>query len=90
MATTEKHEKNVSLAKINLSEAEDLIATNNPDDMAMAYEKLGEIIKRLELSKDKTMQYLMEKDEDLENLKAWAEKQKDCIRSFRKSRDNST
>ncbi len=88
MATTEKHEKNVSLAKINLSEAEDLIATNNPDDMAMAYEKLGEIIKRLELSKDKTMQYLMEKDEDLENLKAWAEKQKDCIRSFRKSRDN--
>ncbi len=60
--------KNVSLAKINLSEAEDLIATNNPDDMAMAYEKLGEIIKRFELSKDKTMQYLMEKDEDLENL----------------------
>ncbi len=88
MATTEKHEKNVSLAKINLSQAEDLIATNNPDDMAMAYEKLGEIIKRLELSKDKTMQYLTEKDEDLENLKAWAEKQKDCIRSFRKSRDN--
>jgi hypothetical protein len=56
--------------------------------MAMAYEKLGEIIKRLELSKDKTMQYLMEKDEDLENLKAWAEKQKDCILSFWKSRNN--
>ena len=71
-----------------MSEAENLIATNNPDDMAMAYEKLGEIIKRLELSKDKTMQYLMEKNEDLENLKAWAEKQKDCIWSFRKSRDN--
>jgi hypothetical protein len=46
--------------------------TNNPDDMAMAYEKLGEIVKRLELSKDKTMEYLMENDEDLINLKAWA------------------
>ena len=62
MATEAKHEIQVSLAKINLSGAKDLIATNNPDDTAMAYAKLGEIIKRLELSKDNTMQYLMEND----------------------------
>jgi hypothetical protein len=62
MVTEAKHEIQVSLAKINLSEVKDLIATNNPDDTAMAYAKLGEIIKRLELSKDNTMQYLMEND----------------------------
>jgi hypothetical protein len=88
MATEAKYEKQVTLAKINLSEAEDLIATNNLDDTAMAYAKLGEIIKRLELSKDNTMQYMMENYSDLETLKAWADKQKDCILSFRKARDN--
>ena len=88
MATEAKYEKQVTLAKINLSEAEDLIARNNLDDTAMAYAKLGEIIKRLELSKDNTMQYMMENDSDLETLKAWADKQKDCILSFGKARDN--
>jgi hypothetical protein len=44
MVTEAKHEIQVSLAKINLSEVKDLIATNNPDDTAMAYAKLGEII----------------------------------------------
>ena len=62
MTTTEKHQKQVMLAHLNLSEAEDLAATNNLDDITMAYEKLGEIIKRLEQSKDKTVQYLMEND----------------------------
>ena len=88
MATEAKYEKQVTLAKINLSEAEDLIARNNLDDTAMAYAKLGEIIKRLELSKDNTMKYMMENDSDLETLKAWADKQKDCILSFGKARDN--
>ena len=41
--------------------------------MAMAYEpKIGEIIKRLELSKDRSMQYLMENDENQEKSR-WRE-----------------
>ena len=86
MATKEKHQKQVMLAKLNLSE--DLAATNNLDDITMAYEKLGEIIKRLEQSKDKTMQYLMENDTDLETLKVWANEQKECMIDFRKARDS--
>ena len=70
MATKEKHQKQVMLAKFNLSEAEDLAATNNLDDITMAYEKLGEIVKRLEQLKDKTMQYLMENDTDLRNIES--------------------
>ena len=70
MATKEKHQKQVMLAKFNLSEAEDLAATNNLDDITMAYEKLGEIVKQLEQLKDKTMQYLMENDTDLRNIES--------------------
>ena len=77
MATKEKHQKQVMLAKLNLSPAEDLVATNNLDDTTVAYAKLGEIIKRLEQSKDNTMQYLIENDADLETLKAWANEQND-------------
>ena len=87
MATKEKHQKQVMLAKLNLSVAEDLAATNNLDDITMAYEKLEEIIKRLEQSKDKTMQYLMENDTDLETLKVWANEQKECMIDVRKARD---
>ena len=76
------------LAKLNLSEAEDLAATNNLDDITLAYEKLGEIIERLEQSKDKTMQYLMENDTDLETLKVWANEQKECMIDFRRARDS--
>ena len=51
----------------------------------MAYEKLGAIIKRLEQPKDKTMQYLMENDTDLETLKVWADELKECTMGFRKA-----
>ena len=47
IATKEKHEKRVMLAKRNLAEAEDVASTNNLDDTPMAYEKLEGIIKRL-------------------------------------------
>ena len=81
-----KHDKCVTLEKIKLAEAQELAETNSEDDVALAYEKISESIKRLELSKDKALQTLV--DNDKEYVKEWSAKQKDCIAQFRKQRDH--
>ena len=83
-----KHEKCVTLEKIKLAEAQELAETNSEDDVVLAYEKISESIKRLELSKDEALQTLVDNDKDLEYVKEWSAKQKDCIAQFRKQRDH--
>ena len=83
-----KHEKCVTLEKIKLAEAQELADTNSEDDVVLAYEKISESIKRLELSKDGALQTLFDNDKDLEYVKEWSAAQKDCIAQFRKQRDH--
>ena len=83
-----KHEKCVTLEKIKLAEAQELAETNSEDDVVLAYEKISESIKRLELSKDGALQTLVDNDKDLEYVKEWSAKQKNCIAQFRKQRDH--
>ena len=82
-----KHEKCVTLKKIKMTEVEELADTNSEDDVALAYEKAVESIKRLELSKDNTLQSLVDDNKDLEYIEEWSAKQKDCIAQFRQQRD---
>ena len=82
-----KHEKCVTLEEIKMTEVEELADTNSEDDVALAYEKAVESIKRLELSKDNTLQSLVDDNKDLEYIKEWSAKQKDCIAQFRQQRD---
>ena len=42
----------------------------------------------MELSKDGALQTLVDNDKDLEYVKEWSAKQKDCIAQFRKQRDH--
>ena len=82
-----KHEKCVTLEKMKLAEAAELANTNSEDDVTLAYGKISESIKRLELSKDEALQTLVDNDKGLHYIKEWAAKQKDCIAQFRKQRD---
>ena len=70
-----------------MTEVEELADTNSEDDVALAYEKAVESIKRLELSKDNTLQSLVDDNKDLEYIKEWSAKQKDCIAQFCQQRD---
>ena len=87
ISTEEKHEKRVALEQMNLAEAEELMDTNSEDDVALAYEKIGESIKRLESAKKETVQHLMEEELSLESIREWSEKQKKSLSTFRNTRD---
>ena len=87
ISTEEKHEKRVALEQMNLAEAEELMDTNSEDDVALAYEKIGESIKRLESAKKETVQHLMEEELSLEGIREWSEKQKKSLSTFRNTRD---
>ena len=87
ISTEQKHEKRVALEHMNLAEAEELMDTNSEDDMTLAYENIGESIKRLELAKKETVQQLMEEELSLERIREWSEKQKESLLTFRKTRD---
>lgn len=88
MDSEAKHNKCVILEKIKLAEAVELGGTDNQEDVALAHEKIVQSIKRLETSKDETLQHLMDDNKDLDYIKEWSATQKECIAEFRKARDH--
>ena len=88
MAQTEdKFRKQLEVAKLKLDEIEETLASGNAEDISGTYEQIGELIKRLEKSKDATADYLMETDKDLEYIRQWTMDHKEDISPFRKVRD---
>ena len=76
----------MEVAKLKLHEIEEILASGNAEDVFGAYEQIGELIKRLEKSKDATADYLMEADKDLEYIKQWTMDPKEDILPFRNFR----
>lgn len=88
MAQTEdKFRKQLEVAKLKLDEIEETLASGNAEDISGTCEQIGELIKRLEKSKDATADYLMETDKDLEYIRQWTMDHKEDISPFRKVRD---
>ena len=87
MAQTEdKFRKQPEVAKLKLDEIEEILASGNAEDVSGAYEQIGELITRLEKSKDATADYFMETDKDLEYIKQWRLDHKENMSPFRKVR----
>ena len=49
----------------------------------LAYELIGGLIKRLKISKDGTLNHLIDADRDLEYIKQWNAHNKEVIQPFR-------
>lgn len=61
------------------------LAINN-EDILLAYEQIRGLIKRLELSKDGTIDYLVDTDKDLEYIKQCTADHKEAMQPFRDAR----
>lgn len=64
--TEEKFSKQLAIAKLKLDEILELSNSEYNEDVSLAYEQIGGLIKRLELSKDGTTDYLIDTGKDLE------------------------
>lgn len=72
MAFTEaKYGKQLAIAKLKLDGILELSGSEFMEDVSLAYNQIGELIKRLEMSKDGTTDCLIDEDKDLEYIKQW-------------------
>ena len=83
--TEEKFNKQMAIADLKLEKIWGLATSEETEDVSIAYERIGELIKRLEKSKDATTEYLMESDKDLEYIKQWTTDHKGLIQPFREA-----
>ena len=87
MAFTEaKYGKQLVIAKLKLEEILELSSSGYMEDISLAYEQIGGLIKRLETSKDGTTDYLIDADKDLEYIKQWTANHKKDLEPFRDAR----
>ena len=52
------------------------------ENISLAYEQIGGLIKRLKISKDGTTSYLIDTDRDVKYIKQWNAHNKDSKNSF--------
>ena len=84
--TEEKFDKQLAIAKLKVEEILELSTSGYNEDILLAYEQIGGLIKPLETSKDRTIDYLVDMDKDLEHIKQWTANQKEAIQPFRDAR----
>lgn len=66
MAFTEaKYRKQLAIAKLKCDEISELSGSEFMEDVSLAYNQIGELIKHLETSKDGTTACLIDEDKDL-------------------------
>ena len=84
--TEEKFNKQLAVANIKLEEISELSNSGYVKDISLANEQIGTLISRLEKSKDRTIDYLIETDKELVYIKQWTADQKVAIQPFRDAR----
>ena len=84
--TEEKFKRQLAIAEVKLEEIIEISKSEDTGDIASAYEQIGELIKRLEKSKDDTAEHLLESETELEKVKQWTVQQKGSILVFREAR----
>ena len=82
----ERHEKIMKFAKMDLKEITDEIDDQDIEDNEILLERVGELIKRIEASINKTKDTMLEEDNPLEEIAAWSRAQKEQLTAFRDAR----
>ena len=80
--TEEKFSKQLAVSKLNLEEIMELPTSGDMEDISLAYEQIGGLIKRLEILKDGTLNHLIDADRDVKCIKQWNAHNKESKNSF--------
>ena len=86
MPSSEKHKRFLQLAKITLSEI--LEGIDDEDDLELHYEKICDLVKKLEVSIDKAKDQVLEEEMPLERISGWSKTQREELKTFRELHSN--
>ena len=82
----ERHEKILKFTKMDLKEITDEMDDQDIEDNNSLLERVGELIKRIEASINKTKDVLLEEDRPLGEIAAWSRTQKEQLKAFQDAR----
>ena len=82
----ERHEKILKFAKMDLKEITDEMDDQDVEDNEILLERVGELIKRIEASINRTKDAMLEEDSPLEEIASWSRAQKEQLTAFRDAR----
>ena len=80
--TEEKFSKQLAISKLKLEEIMELPTSGYMEDISLAYEQIGGLIKRLEILKDGTTSHLIDSDREVKYMKQWNAHNKEGKNSF--------
>ena len=83
MSASEKHNRPLQLAKIILREISGNI---QEDDLELRHEQICDLIKKLEISIDRTKDHMLDKEKTLEEISGWSSSQGQQLVEFRNVR----
>ena len=86
LTALEKYTVELETSKLMLEDSEDVLDLGERDDVVLAYERVCNMIKRLEKSKDDTTEAMLNEEKTLDEVREWNKKQKEEMKPLREMR----
>ena len=86
MDVANKHNKLLKIAEVTLGEILDIADGDDEQDLASCYEKICELVKKLELSIENVKDKMLDSEDDIQQITAWSNEQKGQMKQFREAR----
>ena len=82
----EQYEREIKTAKFMLEDCEEAFVLEDREDIELAYEKICQIVKRLDKSKDDVIEKMLGEEDMIGEVRQWNQTQKEEIRPIREMR----
>ncbi len=82
MAAMDKHERTLKLAKMDVEEISGEMDDRDIEEYELLLERVGELIKRIKASINRTKDEMLDDDKPLEEIASWSKAQKPDLAAF--------
>ena len=86
MTAEAKYNRELTSGQIVLEDVEEALESREKEEIEVAYERICEIIKKLEISKDKSIEEMLGEEKTIDQVREWNKEQKEKIKEFRNMR----
>ena len=86
MTAEAKYNRELKSGQIVLEDVEEALESREKEEIEVAYERICEIIKKLEISKDKSIEEMLGEEKTIDQVREWNKEQKEKIKEFRNMR----
>ena len=83
MSSDSKYNTELAAAKILLEDIKETLEAEEKENIEHGYERINELIRKLESSKDQTTELMLSEEKTIEEVQEWNRKQKEEIKEFR-------